>query len=635
MSGRAHKTRIMLMVLVDVSCADESDQACRERLASLDDAVNSYKKELRRMGAGHNVVIATAAFANRLFDHSAFNNDSRVDFSPVVSDSSCWAEPLAWAMKKIEHAKKVYDLENAIHFPPIVLFFSASNTEDRYGEAIEALRDARANGDITVRAIGTKGRPELLALQGMTDDVVLVDPKDTTGWVEEFFRTTDMIKAVLNGKRPFDSVAVKTLINETINTLDLGAGVFPEQAMAKISMALKKQNAVVRNKLDLESDATFSIEEARAVVKALNSMCDRMPERCRGFAEDIGVQYRAASSARTPSSPEDDSRRLSEESSGDSAVQSLPKKNKKGKKATEQDVPKTMELPLEIMTKSEMELAALIGLDEVKAVVGKIVALAKLNKRYPRRGKPRQTFLHMAFLGNPGTAKTTVARLLAKILQEHGILRKAELVEVGRDGLIGRYVGSTAPKVVAAFDKAKGSILFIDEAHSLVDSGRGDYGDEALATIVKEMENRCGDPVVIMAGYPREMEALLHQNAGLKSRIKFIVNFPDYSDEEMLMIAERTAKQYGYALAGGIREKVMSMIAEARRDETFGNGRWARSLIEQAELNLADRLIKLSIDEIDDAMRNTLTAKDFETPPDIKLKHRKQKIGFMPQERNK
>jgi len=288
-----------------------------------------------------------------------------------------------------------------------------------------------------------------------------------------------------------------------------------------------------------------------------------------------------------------------------------------------------MAMPLDVPTKAEAELEALIGLSEVKQVVKKMLALVKLNQRYQRRGQSRQQYMHMAFLGNPGTAKTTVAKIIGKILHEYGVLRKSQILEVGRDGLVGRYIGSTAPKTVEAFDKARGSILFIDEAYSLNDAGRGDYGDEALATIVKEMENRGGDPIVIMAGYPAEMEGLLHRNAGLMSRIKFVVNFPDYSAEELFEIVLYTARKYNYALGEGVREKLMPLIEKAKGDANFGNGRWVRNLIEAAELNLASRLIKISPDEITDNLRDTMLPEDFEDLPDVKLRQAPRRpIGF-------
>ena len=188
-------------------------------------------------------------------------------------------------------------------------------------------------------------------------------------------------------------------------------------------------------------------------------------------------------------------------------------------------------------------LDSLIGLKEVKSQVRKIAAYARMKRDMAVKNKNDVSMvLNMTFVGNPGTAKTTVARILAGILFESGLLKSADPLEVGRADLVGKYVGHTADKVRNVFDDACGRLLFIDEAYALVDSRRSDFGDEAINTIVQEMENRRSDTIVVFAGYPDEMEEFFSRNPGLRSRVPFHITFPDYSAEEMVRITELEAE---------------------------------------------------------------------------------------------
>ena len=164
----------------------------------------------------------------------------------------------------------------------------------------------------------------------------------------------------------------------------------------------------------------------------------------------------------------------------------------------------------------------MIGLTKAKAVIAQALDYYKAQKLFREKGiSLERPAMHMVFTGNPGTAKTTVARLFAQIMKENGLLPVGDLIEVGRADLVGKYVGWTAPTVKAKFAAAKGSVLFIDEAYSLVDDKDGLFGDEAINTIVQEMENHRDDIVVIFAGYPDKMEQFLQKNPGLRSRIAF------------------------------------------------------------------------------------------------------------------
>ena len=274
------------------------------------------------------------------------------------------------------------------------------------------------------------------------------------------------------------------------------------------------------------------------------------------------------------------------------------------------------------------ELNEMIGLAEAKKVINKAVSYYKMQKLYRERGfKTDHPAMHMIFSGNPGTAKTTVARLFARIMKENGLLSKGQLVEVGRGDLIAKYVGWTAQNVQSKFKAAKGGVLFIDEAYSLVDDRSGSFGDEAINTIVQEMENHLEDVVVIFAGYPDKMEAFLQKNPGLRSRIAFHVPFADYSTDELCDIAKLIGRGKGMSITEDAMNKLKVLFDDARTRNDFGNGRYVRNVFEQAKMNQATRLVELDFDEITDVELSTITAEDIVAPPSPK-RVEKQKIGF-------
>ena len=236
------------------------------------------------------------------------------------------------------------------------------------------------------------------------------------------------------------------------------------------------------------------------------------------------------------------------------------------------------------------ELDSLIGLENVKEQVRKIAAYARMKKAMGAQGTGMLSMaLNTEFSGNPGTAKTTVARILAGIFHEIGLLESDDIVEVGRSDLIAGYVGQTAPKVRDVFKKADGKLLFIDEAYSLVDFSKNDFGDEAIDTIVQEMENRRDRTIVIFAGYPDRMAEFFERNPGLRSRVPFSVKFSDYPVETLVKIAESEASKRGFAITADAVSKVNSICAEATSQPQFGNGRFCRNLVENAILNFASR----------------------------------------------
>ena len=272
-------------------------------------------------------------------------------------------------------------------------------------------------------------------------------------------------------------------------------------------------------------------------------------------------------------------------------------------------------------------LQNLIGLEEAKAVMERALNYFKAQKLFSDKGlKNERPSMHMVFTGNPGTAKTTVARIFAEVMKENGLLPSGNIYEVGRADLVGRYVGHTAPLVKAAFRRARGGVLFIDEAYSLVDDRDGLFGDEAINTIVQEMENNRKDTIVIFAGYPDKMENFLNKNPGLRSRIAFHIPFEDYNANELCDIAQLIAKEDGFIIADGAKEKLISIFDEATKSSDFGNGRYARNVIEKAKMAQANRLVNMDFDAIDDEAIFTLTVNDFEIPS--KAKEKVIKIGF-------
>jgi AAA+ superfamily predicted ATPase len=262
------------------------------------------------------------------------------------------------------------------------------------------------------------------------------------------------------------------------------------------------------------------------------------------------------------------------------------------------------------------ELDSLIGLAGAKEIIKKAVNYHKAQAMFRSRGmKTDNAAMHMVFTGNPGSAKTTVARLFARIMKENGLLSRGNLIEVGRSDLVGKYVGWTAPIVKKKFSEAKGSVLFIDEAYSLVDDRAGSYGDEAISAIVQEMENNRSDMAVIFAGYPDKMEGFFSTNPGLRSRIAFHVRFDDYSPDELFDILAYMARGMEVRLAEDVREKAMSIFNLAVRGKDYGNGRFVRNIFERARMNQADRL--LSIGNVTECDIRTLLAEDFQAPQDL------------------
>lgn len=240
------------------------------------------------------------------------------------------------------------------------------------------------------------------------------------------------------------------------------------------------------------------------------------------------------------------------------------------------------------------ELNSLVGLHQVKSLIFEIYAFAEVQKRRERAGLASEnTVLHMIFKGNPGTGKTTIARIIGRLLLEAGLLQKGHVVEVERADLVGEYIGHTAQRTREQIRKAQGGILFVDEAYSLCRGGDKDFGKECIDCIVKGMEDAARDTVFILAGYPVEMDQFLRSNPGLRSRFPIHLDFPDYGVDDLLRIADLMLRKRDYKLAADAYPVLERIVRERMGREVIpSNARLVRNLIEKAIRRQAVRLVR-------------------------------------------
>ena len=238
------------------------------------------------------------------------------------------------------------------------------------------------------------------------------------------------------------------------------------------------------------------------------------------------------------------------------------------------------------------ELDGLVGLAPVKAEVKLVANLIQVQNLRRKRGLPvPESSRHLVFTGNPGTGKTTVARLLAQIYRTLEVVDRGHLVETDRAGLVAGYVGQTALKVKEVFESALGGVLLVDEAYALARGDERDFGQEATDTLVKLIEDHRDDVVVIAAGYPDEMHVFVESNPGLRSRFPKTIHFPDYSDDDLVAIFESMCAKSSYVCTPEARGAARSFFSRQKRDKGFGNGRLARNLFEAAIAHQASRLV--------------------------------------------
>ena len=299
-----------------------------------------------------------------------------------------------------------------------------------------------------------------------------------------------------------------------------------------------------------------------------------------------------------PAAPKKDAPAENRDGAGERSAQTVPEKPAQSVK--EEEKPESIE-------DLKAELNGYIGLSSIKKEVGNLINLVTVYKMRKEHNLPTPKMsLHMVFTGNPGTGKTMIARLMARIYRALGVLSKGQLVEVDRSGLVAGYVGQTATKTQEVIDKAKGGVLFIDEAYALSGGGENDFGQEAIDTLLKAMEDNREDLVVIVAGYDGLMERFIHSNPGLESRFNRYLHFDDYDLDEMLAIFEMQCRKGCYELDDAARDDVKALISEANTNSiSFGNARGVRNIFEKVLVNQANRLAEMDDVTRDDLMRIT------------------------------
>jgi SpoVK/Ycf46/Vps4 family AAA+-type ATPase len=293
---------------------------------------------------------------------------------------------------------------------------------------------------------------------------------------------------------------------------------------------------------------------------------------------------------------------------------------------------KEIRIPIdeELLKVSTTELNKLVGMDHIKNEVNDLI---KLVRYYRETGKDvlNKFSFHTVFTGNPGTGKTTLARIIGKIYKALGLLERGHVVETGREGLIAGYVGQTALKTKQKLDEANGGVLFIDEAYALSDGGQNDFGKEAIEVILKTMEDNRGKFGVIAAGYPDNMDIFLHANPGLKSRFDRVWQFYDYTPETLFKIALSMFANEGLSPDEQSEKYLNGYLNELynRRDKYFGNARSVRKIVEQAVKKQNLRMASLPHEERTESMMGQITIKDLEEIKiDDSTKSDKKSLGF-------
>jgi len=420
------------------------------------------------------------------------------------------------------------------------------------------------------------------------------------------------------------SIVLPGLIVEKVKVDDSDSNVetLPLEVISDVFMHMFKAVTYVNSSIidNVKKSEEMDVVENSKVTKKYDSVTDDTP------LEELELSLRAYNSLmRAGVTTVGELRSMSDEEL--MKVRNLGRKAMEEVKSVLESIP-TMAKTVPCAATSYMDaLDELIGLASVKEQVRKIAAFARMKKDMQELGRAEiPVVFNMEFSGNPGTAKTTVARIMAGIFHEIGLLATSELVEVGRADLIARYEGQTADKVRHVFETAIGKVLFIDEAYSLVEHVDGAYGDEAIGTIVQEMENHRDETIVVFAGYPKEMNEFFSRNPGLRSRVPFRIAFSDYSENEMELISEAEAEKRGFSIHEKAKERVTELCKNSKGNVNAGNGRFCRNLIENAILNYASRVYGGQESTADKDY--VLIADDFTEPAHGEKKSASIPIGF-------
>ncbi|MBQ1826707.1 MAG: AAA family ATPase, partial [Erysipelotrichaceae bacterium] len=461
----------------------------------------------------------------------------------------------------------IQDLYGAINNAEIILFDNIEKTGNAY---IPYLEEIITTGALNLNKRYVMNNKQLVE----TNNTLVKDSFKTLYFKGKFivFITTLSVKKLLNivGTRFINTMA-DIVVSCDITKSNVG-DIYVQKEKEFITKCFTKLNITVLNDDTLKEYVTENFMDSQNV----------------GFVNNTLSRWYDALAQYKLKNPTDEILNVSLYARDNAVYMKLPEQDEI---ALESLLPKVVSVASEDVKK---ELDDIVGLEKIKNYILSLQDFYAAQKLREKQGlSVSEVSKHMIFTGNPGTGKTTIARLLAKYLKSIDVLSNGQLVEVSRNDLVGKYVGHTAPQTMQVIKSAIGGVLFIDEAYSLYRGQNDSFGLEAIDTLVKAMEDNRDDLIVILAGYTREMKDFLESNSGLKSRFPNVIEFPDYTGEELYEIAVVTAKGKGYKIDEGAREKVTAYFCEVQAISSArsGNGRLSRNVVEEAIINQSKRIL--------------------------------------------